>query len=1541
MTVRWKPLLVLSGVFAAIAVLGLIAMAITLSPGGAPEILARARAERLAKRYGEADIDYKRALQLDGKAAAVHEEMASFYGEWAAHAPAPKRDELRALRFASLIEATKHGKTLKEPRRQLLAAALAQDEVPEGVHWAREVLSLEPENPDAHYALAAAALDDRSQGAARNLTPVIPEVKRHLKALEAAQAPLVRVTWIKARLARVSDDAQACESALAQARALTLPADADPVDRTALLMLRALDVETTTEPALLAGRVKVLQGEAHALAAGPGVAPNRVTRLNLLLGRVQKSLTRVAAQTDPKAKPGLEALIDGIDKDIDAIFEQALAALSKTDMHVYLTYADHLRFRGKRDRCLEVVDRATKSELARLPDSSDAITGLHAVAVEAALSDGKDGSRYDKAAPHVAALIASTQPRAQGFGHLFQGAIELERSGVVGAPAADGGEAGKPAQPKLRASALNHLKIAADRLPDVVEAQARYGVALILAQEQSLGRQYLQAAMRQGETEPQYQLWAAWSVVQAGYPEEAEPVVNHLLAGLAKGQVPRELEGTLHLLAGEIHQARRSPDELRKALAEYERSFGGKSAPAGVQLRMAQIDVQLGHGGDALRRLADMRARGQGGTAAEHLAVLTLLELGKAKEARDALAAARGRYPASEELVGLEAAVLIKDEKPKEADRVLSGFLDRYPNNVSVQLVRAQVLADQLDDVKGARQILAGVADRSENSAPLVQLALLDLRRKDHDAVAATVAKIRSRWKEAAAADLLEAQLALEMGDLPGAVAHFDAALKKDPGNKLVQFWKAQIEGRMGSTSEAAQAFEALVKDGSTKQLDSGLSLATAARSALANLALQNHDLDGAIRRFEGLRSGGLARSDRWQLVGAYSAKGQWGPARKEIAGLLNDVRTPPSNDERVRAATYYKQNKEDAAAVAQLDYVLKVSPAHPAAVVSRAYMLWEAKKPDEAAALIRKAIATPGREAPPAVFFLMLGALEYESRPANEAPKRALKVLDQGLAVQPKALDLVRAKYKLLALDRGPKDALAYVESEAKGDPKGDVLRLLAEVYREQKDYPGAEKTLRDLVARHPGEPGAAVALVRVVATRAARAGEAGDRSGEGATNEKAAALVKGFRAKFPNEIALLQEDCELAFRRGDVARATAVTAEADQIARNSPVGPLLRARIYGAQGRTREVAESYAEALRRNPALTDVRLLLGQANLKLGQGDEAIRQAELVLETEADRSDAVLLEARALAQPVGSEAQTAARRAKATELLTAAIRRRPKFTAAYHLLAEVQATAGRRADAAATLRAGLDAAPDDPVGVAQLVELLAAPPRPGDGPTADALAAADTLAASVGGRDKTGSLMLALAVGYHKAGRLDQARSWAEKASAKLDAPVVHLNYGDILLSIAEARDEAEAPAYFRKAVEQYDLVLKAQANSVEAVNNKAWILSRYLGESRKALDLALGLLGRVDPSTLPGEFFDTLGSIQEAVGRPREAEESYDKGLRKSPDHPVLNYHMGKLILADARRAGKARGYLEVAQAGRTRLSPSMAAEVDSLVDRSRTR
>ncbi len=1252
MTVRWKPLLILSGVFVVIAVVGLLAMAYTLLPRGAADILPLARAERTARKYDNALLQYRRALQQDGKNASIHEEVAAMYAEWADQpgTTPEKKSELRAARLEALANAAKAGKSLKEPRRLLLEDALRHDEASLALSWAKELLRVDPRNAEAHYVIAAEALEHRN--------PDLPELKRDLEVARGAHAPAVRITWIKARISQLTSDSGTLRETLAQARGLSLPATAGPVDRMALLRLKVLDIQTnldTTTPAEplpgLAARVESLKGDAEALLKGANQASGRIVRVSLLLEQIQRGLQLRAANpaTAPATRTELVGLVDSIEQVTDAIFQKSMSDSAQPDLQVALSYADHLRFRGKRDACIKVIDTALKSPAATRKNSGMIVMALHALAAETALANLEDKARFEVAAPHIKELIACSYTRYQGLGHLFQGAVELEQAGTtarsetapdgpIGLPPAASGAAqaetvAKPAsttasasaaQAKLRASALAHLKTAAELLPDVAEAQARYGVALVLSTEPVLGRQYLQKAVAQGSLDPQYQIWAAWSMVQAGYPEEAEPIVAHLFEEVAQGRQPRGLEGTLHLLSAEIHQARKTPDELNKAAAEYDRSIAnGQPQSAAILLRLAQIDIQLGRPEAALKRIDALRAQGQGGPSAEQLAVATLQQMGQAENARKVLDEARVRYPGSEDLAGLDATLRTRAGQPAEADRVLGQFLDQHPESVSLTIMRAHLLADVLDNPREARTLLVNLAERSDNSAPLVELALLDLKQKDYDAVAITIAKIRSRWKEAASADLLDAQLALDQGNLAAASASFDTALKKDPRNKMVQFWKAELDSRNGAAPEAAKTFEAIVKERPTKQLDSGLSLTDAAESALANLALANGDLDTAIERFEELRAGagsgtgaaaGLTRADRWQLVAAYNAKGDWAGARREIANLLNDPKNPATNDERVRAATYYRQRGETAAAEAQADYVLKLNPNQPAAVITRALLLAETKKFDDARTMLQQAIkAASDKPQTVSVYYLLLAAVENWAPPKETAADRALAAVDQGLAVRENALELIKARYGLLRQTRGGDAALAFLEEKARvGTPsdatngdktkdkdkdqdrkdaargRDDIRRMLVEVYAERKNYGAAEQILRDLLQKNPKDATVAANLVRLATLESIAAGAKDDPSGRRTFEDKAAALVREFRTRFPTDLTFLQLDCDLAARRGDLTRAAAITQEMDNLVKSSTIGPLTRARIYGAQGRTREVATAYEEALERNPRLS-----------------------------------------------------------------------------------------------------------------------------------------------------------------------------------------------------------------------------------------------------------------------------------------------------------------------------------------------------------------
>ena len=191
-------------------------------------------------------------------------------------------------------------------------------------------------------------------------------------------------------------------------------------------------------------------------------------------------------------------------------------------------------------------------------------------------------------------------------------------------------------------------------------------------------------------------------------------------------------------------------------------------------------------------------------------------------------------------------------------------------------------------------------------------------------------------------------------------------------------------------------------------------------------------------------------------------------------------------------------------------------------------------------------------------------------------------------------------------------------------------------------------------------------------------------------------------------------------------------------------------------------------------------------------------------------------------------------------------------------------------------------------------------------------------------------------MAVGFQRAGRVDLALPWAEKAAKKIDQPAVHMTYGGVLLAKAEATTEPnEARDLFARAIAEYEAVLKVQPNAVEAVNNKAWILHRYLARHADALAVAESFAKRAEPASIPAEFLDTLGSIQQAMNQPMKAEESYEAGLKKAPDHAALNYHLGKLLAADPARSAKAASCLEKAKAARAKLAPEMNKDLDGLL------
>jgi tetratricopeptide (TPR) repeat protein len=1512
MTVRWKPLILLTALFVVMAAMGLLAIASVLMSEGAEELLKQAQAEARAGRYDRAVLQYERALQREPRSAKAHLALAETLGDWMAKEPS-EAPRLRAKWLGALNQAARLAEQSADPRRMLLADALAHEEWDDAVHWASELISLDPDDADALYVTALDHLDRRP--------PKVDEARPLVERLSQKEPGRDRARWTRARLAESSNDEAALEKVLAE------PASASPAlgtsDALARLRLAGVALGRAREAGEVAARIEALCVDAEAVIRrhdAPGVARQVSRQLEPALRQIRRG---AAGPVGGERATALESrLVDVATR----AFETSVAGAGANDLRPYQGYAEFLLIADRREKCVEVVLSALKQPAAAAPIWIPVAMELREIAIKSLLADGSDPERFTRAAPLVGELMASTTPRYQALGHLFQGVMELERA-LSGA-----GNLAETDRGALQTSALGHLRLAAEGLEDVATAQALYGMALLIAKEPNLGRQYLAKARQLGgdALDPRYQFWAALSILQAGYPEDALPLVSRLRERAESGGVESDLVGMVHFVEAECLAALSRPAEARAA---YERARGvGYANPGAIDVRLAQLATRHGDATEALRELNSLNGDEAAGVAAERLAVLTLREKGKTDEARTRLAEARKRYPTNAELVGIEAAIRAEEGDAGGAFALADAFLRENPAEEELAIFRAKLLAGPLGKPDEARRQLASMAEAATHSAPLVQLILLDMGRGDLNGAEKSIVELRSRFGDGATADLLEAQVALARGETKSAATLLDAALQKDPTNKVVLYWKARLGSVNGAARDAEGILQGLLRDRPTKEMSDGVSLTAAAQFALGSIAMERRDYGVAVSRFEEmLRQGGepgLQRSLRWNLAQARAASGDAARARAEVEQLLTDPGT--TAEERVQAADLFRRLGDADRARREIDTILAADPRHPGGVTYRAMMLVSEQKPEEAARLVREAM---GDGPAPVGFHLLLAALENLSGDGGTA--RARQTLEQGLETHPGNAELLRALYQVASLAKEA-DPVGVVLARV-SDPESPAVReVLIEAYEGERRYDEALKLLdKETESAAPGSGRAATLAARSIALGLAAAGREADGEARRRRLRDVGERISAAREAYPSEPRFLALEGEHALAEGDLPRATKVADELAERDSSSPDGPILQARVALARRDPEAAARAYERAIERSPTRPDLRITLGQMQLAGGKYDAALQQATAVLAENAGLVGAKFLQAQALALGSTPGAGGAARRAEAAKALDEIIATTPQFAEAYHLRSDLALAGGDREAAIKTLELALSRMPDDDEALLLLVQRLAEPPAAGRAADAAALERAGAAVRAATAEDSDGRMALAAALGYHRAGRSDLALPWAERAAERSTSAVAHLALGDILLAGTERGEGAPASrAMFERAVASYDRVLREEPGSIEAGNNKAWILHRYLGRHDEALAVAEEVARRHPPDELPPDFHDTLGSIQKAAGQTAAAEATFRSGLSQVPDHPVLNLHMAQLMAEAPGREESARDYLARARRGRAALSADLANELDAL-------
>ena len=145
------------------------------------------------------------------------------------------------------------------------------------------------------------------------------------------------------------------------------------------------------------------------------------------------------------------------------------------------------------------------------------------------------------------------------------------------------------------------------------------------------------------------------------------------------------------------------------------------------------------------------------------------------------------------------------------------------------------------------------------------------------------------------------------------------------------------------------------------------------------------------------------------------------------------------------------------------------------------------------------------------------------------------------------------------------------------------------------------------------------------------------------------------------------------MAARRGDFTRAIELTREIDKLSKTSPMGALLRARIYAAQGKTRDLAQAYKEALDRDPRQLELRVLLGQPSSSSEKPMTPFARQTWCSTSRKTGVDASLLQARALAESGTTPTEKDQQQRAAIARLEAVTKANPHFEEAFHTLAEI----------------------------------------------------------------------------------------------------------------------------------------------------------------------------------------------------------------------------------------------------------------------------
>lgn len=727
----------------------------------------------------------------------------------------------------------------------------------------------------------------------------------------------------------------------------------------------------------------------------------------------------------------------------------------------------------------------------------------------------------------------------------------------------------------------------------------------------------------------------------------------------------------------------------------------------------------------------------------------------------------------------------------------------------------------------------------------------------------------------------------------------FRNALQIDPNDVNARYQLGRVSEKLNNPREALGHYQAAI-DLDPNHMES--------RAALGRLFL----LGGVTDRAMELVQTGLTQDPKnAQLL---TVRGAAKAQLRDVPGAFEDaeaaVKLAPDDEYAIALlASLYRQNARSDKAIEIVTAGLERVPDSVDLRVVLADLLLTQKQLPEAEAQLKKVIELQPDE------------LSHRYRLArfhmlNKDVAAAEQTMRETIAAMPDSVEAKVALTDLLASHGGADKAEAELKKFAAEEKDGARMKLaLARFYETQHKTDVAQNVYREVIEDQDARPDGLTARNRLATLLLQK------EDAKGAT-----ALIDEVLKENPRDSDALVLRGNMALVRGD---APAAIADLRSVLRDQPNSvPVLRA-LARAHLQNNEMAlaeETLRSAAQSNPGDKAVRLELSQLLTQSGRPEQArpvleqlvkespgdVSALEALFRVQASLKD--LTAARATAEnieqtrpdmPLGSYLEGAVSEAE---------KKYDEAEAAYVHALEIQPSAGEpltalvRVDAArkqvpkalARLDKVIAEQPDNVIARNLKGELLAT--------RGELDAAAAVFNEAIAKAPKWWMPYRGLALSHLAGKRNDEAIKVLEDGLAKTGADAL----GTDLAALYERLNRPD------DAIRVYETLVSREPGSVAATNNLAMLLVSYRDDAT-SLNRAGELAGKLDHVTEPS-ILNTRGWVKFKRGEFQESLPLLREAVEKSPESPLMRYHLGMAQLKTGDRASAEKNLEAAVKSGR---------------------